>query len=142
MNARVIFVPLVLTIAISLLNGRFARGQGYGVDTQNVLGPLGGHGRRQHCALPQDVPSAIFGNPATLAQFKGTQFTFGGAWVEGYPTITNDGSLNGGTPFSVTSRTQGFAAPEIGITQDLRSVGVKGLSASASPASAAWGRSI
>ena len=47
------------------------------------------------------------------------------AWVEGYPTVSNDGSL-GGSPFSVTSRTQGFAAPEIGVIQDLRSVGVPG----------------
>ena len=29
-------------------------------------------------ALPQDVPSAIFGNPSTLAQFHGTQFTMEG----------------------------------------------------------------
>ena len=35
-------------------------------------------------------------------------------------------SLNGGVPFSVTSRTQGFAAPEIGVIQDLRPVGVPG----------------
>jgi len=33
-------------------------------------------------ARPQDVPSAIFGNPATLAQFQGTQFTLGGGWME------------------------------------------------------------
>ena len=52
-------------------------------------------GRGRHggvsVALPQDVPAAVFGNPATLAQFQGTQFTFGGAWVEGYPTVTRFG---------------------------------------------------
>jgi len=47
-------------------------------------------------------------NPATLTQFNGTQFTLGGGWIEGYPTISNDGSLNGGTPFSVTSRDRGL----------------------------------
>jgi long-chain fatty acid transport protein len=78
-------------------------------------------------AEPQDVPAAIFGNPAALTQFYGTQFTLGGAWVEGYPTVTNDGSLNNGDPFSVTSRTQGFAVPEIGVIQDLRSAGVPGV---------------
>ena len=72
-------------------------------------------------AMPQDVPAAIFGNPATLTQFHGTQFTLGGAWVEGYPTITNSDPLAGHIPFSVTSRTQGFAGPEIGVIQDLRS---------------------
>ena len=80
-------------------------------------------------ARPQDVPSAIFGNPASLAQFQGTQFCMGGAWVEGYPTITNNGLLNQqnpGQPFSVTSRTQGFAAPAVGVTQDLRGSGLPG----------------
>lgn len=103
-----------------------ARGQGYGTDSQNVLTPAAGGMAGVSLAQPQDVPAAIFGNPATLTQFRGTQFTLGGAWVEGYPTVTNDGSLNGGDPFSVTSRTQGFAIPEIGVIQDLRSSGVPG----------------
>ena len=72
-------------------------------------------------ALPQDVPAAVFGNPATLSQFRGTQFCLGGAWVEGYPTVTSPT-----VPVGVTSRTQGFATPEIGVTQDLRPVGVPG----------------
>ena len=105
---------------------RTARGQGYGTDTQNVLTPAAGGMAGVSLAQPQDVPAAIFGNPATLTQFHGTQFTLGGAWVEGYPTVTNNGSLNGGVPFSVTSRTQGFAVPEIGVIQDLRPVGVPG----------------
>ena len=75
-------------------------------------------------AQPQDVPAAIFGNPSTLSQFRGTQFTLGGAWVEGYPTVTS--TPVSGDPFSVTSRTQGFAAPEIGVIQDLRPAGISG----------------
>ena len=103
-----------------------ARGQGFGTDNQNVLAPAAGGMAGASLALPQDVPAAIFGNPATLTQFHGTQFTLGGAWVEGYPTVSNNGSLNAGEPFSVTSRTQGFAVPEIGVTQDLRPIGVPG----------------
>ncbi len=34
-------------------------------------------------ARPQDVPSAVNANPATLAQFLGTQFTMSGACVVG-----------------------------------------------------------
>ena len=105
---------------------QIARGQGYGTDTQNVLTPAAGGMAGVSIAEPQDVPAAIFGNPAALTQFRGTQFTLGGAWVEGYPTVTNNGSANGGVPFSVTSRTQGFACPEIGVIQDLRPVGVPG----------------
>ena len=70
--------------------------------------------------MPQDVPAAIFGNPATLTQFHGTQFTMGGAWVEGYPTVTSSFPPLDHIPFSVTSRTEGFADPEIGVIQDLR----------------------
>jgi long-chain fatty acid transport protein len=104
-------------------------GQGYGTDTQNVLTPAAGGMAGVSIARPQDVPSAVFGNPASLSQFQGTQFCLGGGWVEGYPTVTNNGSLNRlnpGQPFSVTSRTQGFAVPAIGVTQDLRSSGLPG----------------
>ena len=119
---------LAIVLAISAHAGS-ARGQGYGSDLQNVMGPASGGMAGVSIARPQDVPSAIFGNPATLAQFEGTQFTMGGGWVEGYPTVTNDGSLNQlspGTPFSATSRTQGGVASEIGVAQDLRSIGLAG----------------
>ena len=95
---------IILVIAASLPS---ARGQGYGTDLQNVMGPASGGMAGVSVAMPQDVPSAIFGNPATLTQFHGTQFTLGGGWIEGYPTITNNGNLNTanpGVPFSVTSR--------------------------------------
>lgn len=122
-----------LWIAVSLLfalvaHVRPAHAQGYGSDLQNVMGPASG-GMAGAAARPQDVPSAVFGNPATLTQFHGTQFTIGGGWIEGYPTVTNDGSVNTqnpGTPFSVTSRTQGFTGTEIGVTQDLRPLGYCG----------------
>src|SRR5271166_431319 len=100
---------LLLGLAIVLVittHSRLAHGQGYGSDLQNTMGPASGGMAGVSTARPQDVPSAIFGNPATLAQFEGTQFTLGGGWVEGYPTVTNDGSLNQvspGTPFSATS---------------------------------------
>jgi long-chain fatty acid transport protein len=123
-----------LWIAVSLLfalvaHVRPAHAQGYGSDLQNVMGPASGGMAGASAARPQDVPSAVFGNPATLTQFHGTQFTIGGGWIEGYPTVTNDGSLNTqnpGTPFSVTSRTQGFTGTEIGVTQDLRPLGYCG----------------
>ena len=103
-----------------------ARGQGYGTDTQNVLMPASGGMAGVSLALPQDVPSAIFGNPATLSQFLGTQFSFGGGWVEGYPTVTRFGLRDPNDNFSATSRTEGFAGAGVGITQDLRSLGVPG----------------
>ena len=128
MRNYLIFITITLLLVLNA-NYHSALGQGYGTDTQNVLTPAAGGMAGVSLALPQDVPAAIFGNPATLAQFQGTQFTLGGGWVEGYPTVTNNGSLNQlhpGQPFSVTSRTQGFAATDIGVTQDLRSLNVPG----------------
>jgi long-chain fatty acid transport protein len=125
MKNRSCFAATFLTLVLAV-NSSPVFGQGYGTDTQNVLTPAAGGMAGVSLAQPQDVPAAVFGNPSTLAQFQGTQFTLGGAWVEGYPTITNNGSLNDGVPFSMTSRTQGFAVPAIGVIQDLRSLGVPG----------------
>ena len=125
MRNRFCLTAIILGLALSAFQ-QPSYGQGYGTDTQNVLTPAAGGMAGVSLAQPQDVPAAIFGNPATLTQFHGTQFTLGGAWVEGYPTVSNNGSLNGGVPFSVTSRTQGFACPEIGVIQDLRPAGVPG----------------
>lgn len=123
----------ILAVSLALLlaaHARPARGQGYGTDLQNVMGPASGGMAGVSAAMPQDVPSAIFGNPATLTQFRGTQFSMGGGWIEGYPTITNNGDLNTanpGVPFHVTSRTQGFAALEMGATQDFECLGIPGV---------------
>jgi long-chain fatty acid transport protein len=128
MNKTFKATVLVFSLVWGFCNS-LAWGQGYGTDTQNVLMPASGGMAGVSVARPQDVPSAIFGNPASLAQFQGTQFCLGAAWVEGYPTITNNGSLNQqnpGQPFSVTSRSQGFAVPAIGVTQDLRARGIPG----------------
>ncbi|MCE5301764.1 MAG: hypothetical protein LLF97_01495 [Planctomycetaceae bacterium] len=125
MKSRRYFTAVVVAVLLSG-HAQMTRGQGYGTDSQNVLTPASGGMAGVSLAEPQDVPAAIFGNPASLTQFHGTQFTLGGGWVEGYPTVTNNGSLNGGVPFDVTSRTQGFAVPEIGVIQDLRPAGIPG----------------
>ena len=88
------------------------------------------------------MPSAIFGNPATLAQFQGTQFTIGGGWVEGYPTFTNDGlnnQLDPGTPFSGTSRTEGFLGRRLASHRTCTRWATTERSASAFPARAVGG---
>lgn len=126
MNHRFCVVAMALGLAMAAQHS-IAFGQGYGTDTQNVLTPAAGGMAGVSLAEPQDVPAAIGGNPATLTQFHGTQFTLGGAWVEGYPTVSNNGSLNGGIPFSVTSCTEGFAVPAIGVIQDLRPAGLPGV---------------
>ncbi len=123
MDVRLKLLSIACAFVVAA-NVSAAYGQGYGTDLQNTMTPAAGGMAGVSIAQPQDVPAAIGGNPATLTQFKGTQFTLGGGWVEGYPTIANDGSLNGGTPFSVTSRTEGFVIPEFGVTQNLNGLGI------------------
>lgn len=122
---RVLGFVVVLASGITLATSP-ACGQGYGTDFQNVFSPAAGGMAGVSIVAPQDVPAAVFGNPASLSQFEGTQFTIGGGWGEGYPTINRDGVLEGTPPYSVTSRTQGFVNPEIAMSQDLRSLGVPG----------------
>lgn len=125
MTNRLGLASVLLAVAFAT-NVPMAHGQGYGSDSQNVLTPAGGGMAGVSIARPQDVAGAIFGNPATLSQFHGTQFSMGGAWIEGYPTVTYDGALDLKPPFAATSRTQGFAGSEIGVIQDLRPLGLPG----------------
>jgi long-chain fatty acid transport protein len=124
MSCRLLFIVSAVAIALTIF-ARASNGQGYGTDVQNVMAPASGGMAGVSAARPQDVPSAIFGNPATMAQFDGTQFTVGGGWVEGYPTVDHQAD-RAGAAFTATSRTEGFLAPEIGVTQSLRPLGFNG----------------
>ena len=123
---RLVSVTVIVGIIVTAASGT-AFGQGYGTDTQNVLTPAAGGMAGVSLALPQDVPAAIFGNPATLTQFHGTQFTLGGAWVEGYPTVTQRRLCSTASRPSASRRARkGLPVPEIGVIQDLRPLGVPG----------------
>jgi long-chain fatty acid transport protein len=67
-----------------------ARAQTFGIELHNTLMPASGGMGGVSIARPQDLTSAINGNPASLTQFRGTQFIFGGAWAE--PTVNMDQS--------------------------------------------------
>ena len=112
---------VVVLVACGLATPVF--GQGYGTDTQNVMAPASGGMAGVSAARPQDVPSAIFGNPATLSQFQGTQFTLGGGWIEGYPSVRD--TRRPDLP-SFKSGTQGFQGLEIGVAQEMDCLGLPG----------------
>ena len=103
-----------------------AWGQGYGTDSHNVLTPAAGGMAGVSLARPQDVPAAVFGNPSTLSQFKGVNFTLGGSWIEPTVVVNHNGFLSGGNAFRAKSGTQGFVGSEIAMTQDLCSLGIPG----------------
>jgi long-chain fatty acid transport protein len=100
--------------------------QSFGVELHNTLMPAAGAMGGTSIAMPQDLTSAINGNPAALTQFQGTQFVFGGAWAEATFNMDQTGPipLLSVDPFSAKSTAQGGAAGNIGATQDLSELGI------------------
>lgn len=119
----------VLTIAgLSLLGGweQTAFCQTFGVELHNNLMPASGGMGGVSIANPQDLTSAINGNPATLSRFRGTQFLFGSSWAE--PTFNMSQSqalpLLGVEPFEAKSTAPGVPIGNIGVSQDLEDLGL------------------
>lgn len=121
MHRRLAVLPLVLI----LLAAGHVRAQSFGVEVFNNLMPASGGMAGASIAAPQDLQSAINGNPAALTQYRGTQFGLGGAWIE--PTynvsVAEDGLIFVDA-FEAKSDAQGIAAPNIGVTQDFNAWGL------------------
>jgi long-chain fatty acid transport protein len=103
-----------------------ARGQSYGIELHNALMPASGGMGGASLTQPQDLQSAINGNPATLTQFQGTQFSVSGAWAEPTYRVTQYRPLPlvGVDPFNAKSSTPGGVAGNIGVTQDFSALGL------------------
>src|SRR5262245_8478037 len=120
---------LVTASAIIALHCTSARAQSFGVELHNTLMPAAGGMGGVSIAQPQDVTSAINANPATMMQFPGTQFLFGGAWAEPTFNLTQTSNIPviGPPliePFSAKSTAPGTPLGNIGITQDLSELGM------------------
>jgi long-chain fatty acid transport protein len=120
MKVRVAVATVVCLAALAHCE-RSARGQSFGVELHNTLMPASGAMAGASLSRPQDLTSAVNANPATLAQFEGTQFLFGGAWTE--PTFfmsqTAPLPLLGVDPFAEHSTAPGTPVGNIGVTQEL-----------------------
>ncbi len=122
---RLHFVLLAL-----LFLPRAAFAQSFGVELQNTLMPAAGGMAGTSIARPQDLTSAINGNPAALTQFKGTQTLFGVAWAE--PTFNMNqasqipvvGVNPQIEPYSAKSTAPGTPLGNIGVTQDFSALGM------------------
>jgi len=97
----------------------------YGYDLHNVLAPASGAMAGTSIARPQDNVSATFGNPATLSEFKGTEFTFGASFYKPEVDLQHDGSVTGAA-FEAKSGTDIFPVPQIAVTQDLSGLNIPG----------------
>ena len=103
--------------------------QTLGVELHNVVMPASGGMGGVSIARPQDFLSGINGNPASLTQFQGTQFTFSGAWAEATFNQTQSGNIPFAgppivTPFSAKSSAPGSAVANIGVSQELSELGL------------------
>lgn len=121
MNGRV----SVLLLTAILLAVNSAHAQSFGIEVFNNLMPASGGMAGASIASPQDLQSAINGNPAALTQYRGTQFSLGGAWIEPtYSLSVAPPGLPFVGPFDAKSDAQGIAAPNIGVTQDFSAWGL------------------
>jgi len=114
------------SLVLLLAAASAARGQSFGVELNNTLMPASGGMGGASIAMPQDLTSSINGNPASLTQFSGTQFLFGGAWAEPTFNLTQTAPLPllGVEPFSGKQTAPGGVAGNIGVTQDLSALGL------------------
>ena len=121
MNQR--FAALLMTLTV--FSAGTAHAQSFGVELFNNVTPASGGMAGVSIAAPQDLQSAINGNPATLTQYRGTQFGMGGAWIEPtYNLSVAPPGLPFVGPFDAKSDAQGVGAPNIGVTQDFSAWGL------------------
>ncbi len=120
------FLALVLVLAV--VSAHRARAQSFGIELLNNVMPASGGMAGVSNASPQDLQSAINGNPSTITQFKGTQFGLSSAWIE--PTLNLSVAEPGLPAFGVSpfsnakSDAQGVLAGNIGVTQDFSARGL------------------
>jgi long-chain fatty acid transport protein len=127
-RARIWSSCLLLASAFLTL-ARTAHAQSFGIELNNTLMPASGGMAGVSIAQPQDLTSTLNGNPATLTQFSGTQFLFGGGWAEPTFNLTQTSNIPivGPPliePFSAKSTGPGFPVGNIGVTQDLSELGL------------------
>ena len=115
----------LLAVLLPALVACQVQAQSFGIELHNTLMPASGGMAGASIANPQDVTSAFGGNPATLSRFDGTQFTFGGAWVESTYNMSHTGGVlpNLG-PFSGKSEAEGSALGNIAVSNELDMMGI------------------
>ena len=118
----------LLPVLLLWASAPLVNAQSVGTELHNMLMPASGGMGGVSIAAPQDVTSAINANPATLRQFQGTQFQFGGAWAEPTFNLTQSSQLpivgpSLVDPFSGKSTGPGSLLGNIGVTQDLSEFG-------------------
>ena len=125
MPSRIVSVVCLAVFCWALVQtDSTAVAQSFGIELHNTLMPASGGMAGTSIARPQDVQSAFGANPASLTQFCGTHFSFGGGWIE---STYNVGHKGGILPrlgsFYAKSEAEGSALGNVGVTQQLEIMG-------------------
>ncbi|MEW4487326.1 hypothetical protein AB1L42_04550 [Thalassoglobus sp. JC818] len=116
-------------IGTLLLVARTGFAQSYGIELHNTVMPASSGMGGASLSRPQDSVSATNGNPATLTQYHGTTFTFGGALMDANYRLRQETAFPNPpldpivTPFSAKSDFPAAVLPNIGLTQQLELMG-------------------
>ena len=87
-----------------------------GTDLNLSLKPIAGGMAGAAYTRPQEVSAALFGNPATLTQFKGFNFELGAALLE--PGVSNY-QTSGGYTNKSNSSAQNYIAPDVALSGEV-----------------------
>ncbi len=120
---RLLSILVAVSWVLSLAAGA-AQAQSLGIELHNMVMPASGGMGGASIARPQDMLSAMHGNVGSLAQYEGTQFTFSGGWIESTYNLGHSGALDPLGSFYAKSEAEGSALGNIGISQDLRALGL------------------
>lgn len=102
---------------IQLASGA-ALASNYGTDLNLTMMPAAGGMGGTGIARPQDLGSSVFGNPATLTQWQGTNFMFGATFYSVGVDAEHDGSTSG-TAWSGDSEAGPYLVPNVAVSQSL-----------------------
>lgn len=119
------FLFLLLTLgSLQMLEANAAN---YGTDLNLTMMPAAGGMAGVGIARPVEPAAAIFGNPATLTQFRdGTMFTFGATYYDPNVEAEHNGG-DTGVAWSGKSKAKPYLVPTVAVTQPLGSDFVFGL---------------
>lgn len=121
---RVRIFAIVMVAALSSAFAERSYGQAFGVELLNSMMPASGGMGGASVARPQDLQSTLMGNPATLTQKRGTQFSFSGGWVEPTINIDNQAAIGNIGTYSAKSQRPGSIVGNIAVTQDYEALGL------------------
>lgn len=107
---------LVTLSASLIISCSVATAANFGTDLNLTMMPAAGGMGGVGIASPQDVGAAVFGNPATLSQFKGTQFMLGGTFYDVDVDAKHDGL---GLKWEGNSKAGPYLLPNIAVTHEL-----------------------